>query len=111
MRSRALSTGVGQRQVRSKDVEITSASERINSSQEAAQLVIERGEFDEITDFKLIWFRREHWKRIVTSKMYFGYNSPPKHIDSMEAVIDYRVRVENISENAAFNCGVNVERY
>ncbi|MDA0675179.1 MAG: hypothetical protein O3A88_02230 [Proteobacteria bacterium] len=80
-------------------------------SREAASLVIERyGEPAEITDQQLVWHRPGVWKRIVASKTFHEHNFPASHFDSVEAVIDYRVPVEKVSDLAAFDGSVIVER-
>jgi hypothetical protein len=80
-------------------------------SREAARRVIEQyGESDEVTPTQLIWHRRGPWKRIVATRTFYRHNFPVPHFDSVESVIDYRVPVDKVSEIAAFDGSVVVER-
>ncbi|HLW26573.1 MAG TPA: hypothetical protein VKY54_02495 [Kiloniellales bacterium] len=80
-------------------------------SREAAQLVVDQyGEPDEITDFQMVWHRPGPWKRIVASRTFYPHDFPTPHIDSVESFIDYRVPPEKVSELAAFDGSVVVER-
>ncbi|MGK9169137.1 hypothetical protein KXR53_22670 [Inquilinus limosus] len=90
-------------------------SERIkqwpNESREAARLVIQQyGEPDEASDTQLIWHRPGPWKRIVATRTFFEHNFPAPHLDSVESVIDYRVPADKVSDLAAFDGSVVVER-
>ncbi|MGQ9425582.1 hypothetical protein ACXYTJ_07935 [Gilvimarinus sp. F26214L] len=81
------------------------------ASREAAQLVIDqRGEPDEVVESHLTWHGREPWKRIVATKVYHDHNFPTRHIDSVETFVDYRVPVDKVSDVAAFDGSVTVER-
>lgn len=80
-------------------------------SRQAAQLVIEQyGESDEVTPTQLIWHRRGPWKRVVATRTFYRHNFPAPHTDSVESVIDYRVPVDKVSDLAAFDGSVVVER-
>src|SRR5690554_5391508 len=80
-------------------------------SREAGQLVVDQyGEPDEITDFQMVWHRPGPWKRIVASRTFYPHDFPTPHIDSVESFIDYRVPPEKVSELAAFDGSVVVER-
>ncbi|MBO0765442.1 MAG: hypothetical protein J2P50_12755 [Hyphomicrobiaceae bacterium] len=80
-------------------------------SREAAQLVIFRyGESDEVTPTQLTWHHRGPWKRIIATRTFFRHNFPAPHIDSVCSVIDYKVPIEKVSDLAAFDGSVVVER-
>jgi hypothetical protein len=80
-------------------------------SREAAQLLIaEYGESDEVTPTQLTWHHRGPWKRIIATRGFYRHNFPAPHIDSIASVIDYRVPVEKVSDLAAFDGSVVVER-
>src|SRR5215510_4724228 len=80
-------------------------------SREAAQLVIKQySESDEVTPTRLTWHRRGPWKRIVATRAFYRHNFPAPHTDSVESVIDYKVPVEKVSDLAAFDGSVVVER-
>jgi hypothetical protein len=80
-------------------------------SREAAQLVIDaRGEPDEITDTRLVWFKARPWKRLIATRAFHQHDFPVPHIDAVESVIDYRVPPEKFAELAAFDGSVIAER-
>jgi hypothetical protein len=80
-------------------------------SREAAQLVIKQyGEPQEVTESALIWHHPGPWKRIVASRAFYGHNFPAPHNDSVESVINYKVPPAKVSELAAFDGSVIVER-
>lgn len=80
-------------------------------SKEAAQLVLDRyGEPQETSETRLTWYNAGPWKRIVAQKAFFRHDFPAPHTDSVESVIDYRVPPEKVSELAAFDGSVIVER-
>jgi len=80
-------------------------------AREAAQLVIERyGEPDEATEGLLTWHKPGPWKRIHASKVFHRHDFPAPHTDSVESVIDYRVPPDKVTELAAFDGSVIVER-
>src|SRR5690554_614654 len=80
-------------------------------SREAAQLVVDQyGEPDEITDFQMVWHRPGPWKRIIASRTFYPHDFPTPHIDAVESFIDYRVPPEKVTELAAFDGSVIVER-
>jgi hypothetical protein len=80
-------------------------------SREAAKLVIDAyGEPDEASGSQLVWHKPGPWKRIVATKTYYDHHFPAPHIDSVESFIDYRVPPEKVSELAAFDGSVIVER-
>jgi hypothetical protein len=80
-------------------------------SRAAAKLVIGRyGESDEVTPTQLVWHRRGPWKRVIATRTFFRHNFPAPHIDSVESVIDYKVPIEKVSDLAAFDGSVVVER-
>jgi hypothetical protein len=82
-----------------------------SETRQAAQLVIEKyGEPDDATESQLVWRNRGEWKRIVASKVFFQHNFPAPHQDSIESFIDYRVPPEKVSDLAAFDGSVIVER-
>jgi hypothetical protein len=82
-----------------------------SESKEAAQLVLDRyGEPQEASGSRLTWYNVGPWKRIVAQKAFFQHNFPAPHIDSVESVIDYHVPPEKVSELAAFDGSVIVER-
>lgn len=80
-------------------------------SREAARLVVRKyGEPDEATESRLVWYRRGPWKRIVAQKTFFRHFFPIEHTDSVETFIDYRVPPDRVSDLAAFDGSVIVER-
>ena len=80
-------------------------------SREAAQLVIDAyGEPHEATESLLIWRGVGPWKRVIASRAFHPHEFPAPHIDAVESVIDYRVPVEKVTELAAFDGSVIVER-
>jgi hypothetical protein len=82
-----------------------------DEAREAAELVIEQyGEPHEATSTRLQWNAVGPWKRIVATEMFFDHDFPAPHTDSVECVLDYRVPVEKVSELAAFDGSVVVER-
>ncbi|MFL5268326.1 MAG: hypothetical protein ACJ8AH_17325 [Stellaceae bacterium] len=82
-----------------------------DESQEAAQLVIKQyGEPNEVADSELIWHHPGPWKRIIATRTFYRHEFPAPHIDSVESVVDYRVPPEKVSELAAFDGSVVVER-
>lgn len=81
------------------------------ASREATQLVIDKyGEPDEATETQLTWRGRGEWKRIVATKVFYEHAFPAPHQDSIESFIDYRVPPEKVSDLAAFDGSVIVER-
>jgi len=80
-------------------------------SREATQAVIDKyGEPDEATESQLTWRARGEWKRIVASRTFYEHEFPAPHQDSIESVIDYHVPPEKVSDLAAFDGSVIVER-
>jgi hypothetical protein len=80
-------------------------------SREAARLVVEQyGEPDEVTETRLTWHNRGPWKRVVASKVFHQHDFPAPHTDSVESVIDYRVPPDKVTQLAAFDGSVVVER-
>lgn len=80
-------------------------------SREAAQLVIDKyGDPDETSDTQLVWHEKGPWKRIVATKIFYDHDFPAPHIDSIESFIDYRVPPEKVSDLAAFDGSIMVER-
>jgi hypothetical protein len=82
-----------------------------SESKEAAQLVLDRyGEPQEASESRLTWYKAGPWKRIIAQKTFFQHNFPAPHHDSVESVIDYQVPPKKVSELAAFDGSVIVER-
>jgi hypothetical protein len=82
-----------------------------DESREAAQLVVDAyGEPHEVTESLLIWHGVGPWKRMVASRTFYRHDFPAPHIDSVESIIDYRVPPEKVSDLAAFDGSVVVER-
>lgn len=80
-------------------------------SREAAKLVVDKyGDPDEATPTQLTWHHAGHWKRIVATKTYYDHNFPSPHIDAVETFLDYRVPPGKVSDLAAFDGSVIVER-
>src|SRR5690606_1138258 len=65
---------------------------------------------DEATESRLAWHGRGPWKRIVASRTFHQHDFPVPHTDSVESVIDDRVPVDKVSQLAAFDGSVVVER-
>jgi len=80
-------------------------------AREAAQLVIKQyGEPHEVTPTRLQWNAVGPWKRVIATEVFFDHAFPAPHTDSVEGVLDYRVPVEKVTELAAFDGSVVVER-
>ena len=89
----------------------TSLADWPQESREAAELVIDaHGQPHEVTESMLVWHNVGPWKRIVASRTFYPHNFPAPHIDAIESVIDFRVPAEKLSELAAFDGSVVVER-
>jgi hypothetical protein len=82
-----------------------------DEAREPAQLVIDTyGEPHEVTGSLLIWYGTGPWKRMVASRTFYRHDFPAPHVDSVESIIDYRVPPEKVSDLAAFDGSVVVER-
>lgn len=81
-------------------------------SREAAQLVIDRyGDPDEVTPTQLRWTSNAgEWKRVIAQREFLSHDFPAPHIDCVESVLDYRVPPHRVSDLAAFDGSVVVER-
>jgi hypothetical protein len=80
-------------------------------SKEAAQLVMQaHGQPDEACASLLIWHERGPWRRIMAYREYDRHEFPAPHIDSVESFIPYNVPTEKVSELAAFDGSVVVNR-
>jgi hypothetical protein len=82
-----------------------------SESKEAAQLVLDQyGEPQEASESRLTWYKAGPWKRIIAQKTFFQHNFPAPHHDSVESVINYQVPPKKVSDLAAFDGSVIVER-
>jgi hypothetical protein len=80
-------------------------------SREAAQLVVDaHGEPHEATDSMLLWHDVGPWLRVVATRTFYEHQFPAPHIDSVESFLRYRVPPEKVSDLAAFDGSVVVER-
>lgn len=59
---------------------------------------------------RLIWYGNGPWKRTIVYRDEIPHNFPAPHVDVLEQVINYQVPVEKVSDLAAFDGSVIVER-
>lgn len=64
----------------------------------------------EATDHLLLWFNNEPWRRTVLYREGPLHRFPYSHYDVLEQAVEYRVPIEKMSELAAFNGSVVVNR-
>jgi hypothetical protein len=82
-----------------------------NVAQKAAQNMIEKyGPPNEAAPSRLIWYNNGPWKRTIVTRDEIPHNFPAPHVDVLEQVINYRVPIERVSDLAAFDGSVIVER-
>lgn len=82
-----------------------------DEAREAAQLVIDKyGEPHEVTESVLIWQKVGPWKRVVAYRDVDSHNFPAPHNDSVESFLQREVPVDKISDLAAFDGSVVVNR-
>ena len=82
-----------------------------HESREAAMGVISQfGDADEVSATELTWLHAAQWKRVVATEWYENHNFPVPHVDCIEAVIDYAVPPEKMSELAHFDGSIRVDR-
>lgn len=82
-----------------------------HESREAAMGVIGQfGDADEVSATELTWLHVAQWKRVVATEWYEKHNFPVPHVDCIEAVIDYAVPPEKMSELAHFDGSIRVDR-
>ena len=80
-------------------------------AKEAAQLVIDKhGDPDEASESVLIWNERAPWKRVVAYRDPDSHDFPAPHKDSVESFLQHSVPTERISDLAAFDGSVVVNR-
>lgn len=80
-------------------------------AREAAQLVIDQyGDPDEVTRTAVTWHKPGPWKRITATRTVHEHNFPAPHLDSVESIINYRFPIDKISDLAAFDGSVVVDR-
>ncbi len=80
-------------------------------ARESAQLVIDTyGEPSEATGTQLTWHDAGPWKRVVAQRAFWEHRFPAPHTDSVETFLDYQVPVAKVSDLAAFDGSVMVER-
>jgi len=80
-------------------------------ARESAQLVIDTyGEPSEATGTQLTWYDAGPWKRVVAQRAFWEHRFPAPHTDSVETFLDYQVPVAKVSDLAAFDGSVMVER-
>jgi hypothetical protein len=82
-----------------------------NVARKAARNMIEKyGSPNEAAPSRLVWYRNGPWKRTVVNRDEIPHNFPAPHVDVLEQVINYKVPVEKVSDLAAFDGSVIVER-
>jgi len=82
-----------------------------DESREAAQLVVDKyGEPQEATPSLLVWHQPGPWKRMIATAAFSEHHFPSPHNDSVESVIGFHVPPEKVSELAAFDGSVVVDR-
>jgi hypothetical protein len=82
-----------------------------NVAQKAARNMIKKyGLPNEASPSRLIWYNNGPWKRTIVYRDEIPHNFPAPHVDVLEQVINYKVPVEKVSELAAFDGSVIVER-
>lgn len=78
---------------------------------EAANETIKKyGPPNEAIPSRLIWYNNGPWKRTIVYRDESPHNFPAPHTDVIEQVIDYHVPTERISDIAAYDGSVVVER-
>lgn len=65
---------------------------------------------NEATASRLFWYYNGPWKRTVVYRDEIPHDFPEPHSDMLESVIDYHVPPEKLSEIAAFDGSIIVER-
>lgn len=82
-----------------------------DESREAAQLVVDKyGEPQETTPSLLVWHQPGPWKRMTATAEFSEHQFPSPHNDSVESVIGFHVPPQKVSELAAFDGSVVVDR-
>lgn len=80
-------------------------------AREAAQLVLDKyGEADEATASVLIWNQAGPWKRLIAYRETTPHEFPAPHKDSVESFLEHTVPTDKISDIAAFDGSVVVNR-
>ncbi|RNF41137.1 hypothetical protein [Planococcus salinus] len=80
------------------------------SRKAAEQTIGFYGPPNEATNSRLFWFYNGPWKRTVVYRDQIPHDFPEPHVDMLESVIDYHVPPEKMSEIAAFDGSIIVER-
>lgn len=80
------------------------------SRKAAEQTIGFYGPPNEATSSRLLWFYNGPWKRTVVYRDQIPHDFPEPHADMLESVIDYHVPPEKMSEIAAFDGSIIVER-
>ncbi|WP_052131424.1 hypothetical protein [Planococcus sp. CAU13] len=65
---------------------------------------------NEATASRLFWFYNGPWKRTVVYRDEIPHDFPEPHSDMLESVIDYHVPPDKVSDIAAFDGSIIVER-
>jgi hypothetical protein len=65
---------------------------------------------NEAMQSRLIWYNNGPWKRTIVYRDEIPHNFPAPHVDVLEQVINYKIPVEKVSDLAAFDGSVIVER-
>jgi hypothetical protein len=82
-----------------------------NVSQKSAHKMIEKyGPPNEAAPSGMICYNNGCWKRTIVTRDEIPHNSPAPHVDVSEQVINYKVPIEKVSDLAAFDGSVIVER-
>jgi hypothetical protein len=80
-------------------------------AQKSAHNTIKKyGAPNEAAPSRLIWYNNGPWKRTIVYRDEIPHNFPAPHVDVLEQVINYKVPVEKVSDLAAFDGSVIVER-
>lgn len=81
------------------------------TAKHTANKIMEKyGAPNEATPTQLTWFNNGPWKRTVVQKEEIDHKFPMPHKDVMEQVVDYKVPPEKVSDLAAYDGSVYVDR-
>lgn len=80
------------------------------SKKSAHQMIDKYGPPNEAIPSRVIWYNNGPWKRTIVYRDEVPHHFPNPHSDVIEGFIDYRVPPEKMSELAAFDGSVIVER-
>ena len=105
----ALSFAAADRPARA-DVDRIIASWPATPQKVARETIAKHGAPHEASPSMLVWQGTGPWKRTILYRDEVPHEFPMKHTDLLEQFVDYRVPVERISDVAAYDGSVVVER-